>query len=102
MSKSNHHGIRPICNAVDSLERRATPCGGLECFEFDCEVFYECEAGDVNCDGVFDSSDLVILMQHGKYESGEAADWITGDFTNDGAFDVTDLVFAVEQLGYTA
>ena len=94
---------RKIGNAfflsVESLEKRATPCGCC-CWEFMDDEF--CEAGDANCDGIFDSSDLVMLMQSGKFETLEAASWSEGDFNVDGVLDSTDLVFATEQMSYAA
>ena len=50
--------------------------------------------GDVNLDGVFDSRDLIIVFQQGKYESGEAATWATGDWNCDGEFNAADLILS--------
>ncbi|MCA9214622.1 MAG: VCBS repeat-containing protein, partial [Planctomycetales bacterium] len=53
-------------------------------------------AGDVNDDGVFDSSDLVAVFQSAKYEDGvyQNATFEEGDWNGDGDFDSADLVFA--------
>ncbi|MCA9217940.1 MAG: VCBS repeat-containing protein [Planctomycetales bacterium] len=53
-------------------------------------------AGDVNDDGVFDSSDLVAVFQSAKYEDApyHNATFEEGDWNGDGDFDSADLVFA--------
>ena len=57
--------------------------------------------GDANFDGVFDSSDLVQIMQHGGFERSEAdATWATGDFDGDGHFSTSDLVLAFKSGAY--
>ena len=60
----------------------------------------EIQPGDVNGDGVFDSSDLVKVFQAGKYEDGidNNATFEEGDWNNNGDFETSDLVF-VFQLG---
>ena len=53
-------------------------------------------AGDSNRDGVFDSSDLVVVFAAGEYEdsiSGNST-FETGDWNGDGEFTSSDLVFA--------
>lgn len=57
-------------------------------------------AGDANADGRFDSADLVLAFQHGKYESGKAAHWDQGDWNLDGRFTTTDLVAAFQTGRY--
>ncbi|MCA9217695.1 MAG: lamin tail domain-containing protein [Planctomycetales bacterium] len=51
--------------------------------------------GDVNNDGVFDSSDLVAVFAAGEYEDGIAGNssYETGDWNGDGDFDTRDFVF---------
>lgn len=56
--------------------------------------------GDANCDGRFDSSDLIKVFQAGKYEQGTAADWSEGDWNGDGMFDSSDLIAAMIAGGY--
>jgi hypothetical protein len=58
--------------------------------------------GDVNGDLHFDSSDLLLLFQSGKYEDDIAdnANWETGDWNGDGEFDNSDLVLAMQQGTY--
>jgi hypothetical protein len=58
--------------------------------------------GDVNLDGVFDSSDLVQLFQQGAYESGDVATWTSGDWNGDCKFDSSDLLFAFQEGCYQA
>jgi hypothetical protein len=59
-------------------------------------------AGDVNLDGRFDSTDLVIVFQGGEYEDGTTGNssWSSGDWNCDGEFSTGDLVAAFEQGGY--
>ena len=49
-------------------------------------------------DGVFNSSDLVIIFQAGEYEDNESnnSSFDEGDFDGDGDFTTADLVFAFE------
>ena len=56
--------------------------------------------GDVNGDGLFNSSDLVAVFQLGQYEDGIAGNsgFGQGDWNGDGEFDSTDFVY-VFQLG---
>ncbi len=52
--------------------------------------------GDANCDGLFDSSDLISMFQSNEFEDGIAnnSQWPDGDFDGNGEFDSTDLVLA--------
>ena len=56
--------------------------------------------GDANCDGEFNSTDLVKVFQKAKYETGLPAVWSSGDWNGDGLFDSGDLVVAFQQGGY--
>jgi hypothetical protein len=50
--------------------------------------------GDVNLDGQFDSSDLVAVMQRGRfqaYDGDSGTRWSEGDWDGDGDFDADDL-----------
>lgn len=60
--------------------------------------------GDVNLDGIFNSSDLVLIFQSGQYEDEVAGNsrWSTGDWNCDGDFTTTDLVVAFQQGTYVA
>jgi hypothetical protein len=60
-------------------------------------VWYESRVvGDVNGDGVFNSSDLVQVFQVGEYEDGipNNSDFDEGDWDGDGEFTSSDLVMA--------
>jgi hypothetical protein len=56
--------------------------------------------GDVNFDGKFDSSDIVVIFMQGEFEDGTPANskWASGDWNCDGEFKSDDLTFAL-QLG---
>ena len=58
--------------------------------------------GDVNHDGLFDSSDLVQLFQAGEYEDRVVGNSVfeEGDFNGDGDFDSSDLIMAFQQGHY--
>lgn len=56
--------------------------------------------GDVNLDGIFDSTDLVLLFQTGLYETGADATWVQGDWNGDCRFDSTDLLVAFQEGCY--
>jgi hypothetical protein len=56
--------------------------------------------GDANLDGEFSSSDLVVVFQAGRYETGAAANWAQGDFTGDMLFNTADLVAAFQDGGF--
>jgi hypothetical protein len=55
--------------------------------------------GDVNLDGTFDSSDLVLLFQGRQYEDGieKNSTWYEGDFNGDQEFDSRDLVYLFQE-----
>lgn len=60
--------------------------------------------GDSNRDGIFDSSDLIVVFQAGKYEDGvpNNATLEQGDWDGDGDFTTADLVFAFQAGNYVA
>ena len=55
--------------------------------------------GDVNGDGVYNSSDWVAVFTAGKYETGEMATFSEGDANGDYFFNTSDLVYLFE-LGH--
>ena len=59
-------------------------------------------AGDVNIDRIFNSTDLIIVFTAGEYEDGVAGNslWSTGDWNCDGEFDTSDLVTAFQTGSY--
>jgi hypothetical protein len=56
--------------------------------------------GDTNLDGEFTTGDLVLVLEAGKYETGEYASWSEGDWNGDGVFGAGDLVKALADGGY--
>ena len=56
--------------------------------------------GDANLDGEFNSSDLVVVLASGTYETNGPAVWSTGDFNGDGLANSSDLVAALADGGY--
>lgn len=58
--------------------------------------------GDVNGDGLFDSSDLVLIFQAGRYEDPDSPQvtFEEGDWNGDGRFDSSDLILAFQQGMY--
>ncbi len=57
-------------------------------------------AGDCDGNGAFDSSDLVLVFQRGKFESDADARWSDGDWNGDGKFNTSDLVRAFQTGRY--
>ena len=59
--------------------------------------------GDANGDGLFDSLDLVLVFQAGKYEDAAPnnATWAEGDWNGDGDFNSGDLIVAFQAGTYT-
>ena len=59
-------------------------------------------AGDVNIDRIFNSTDLIIVFTTGEYEDGVAGNslWSSGDWNCDGEFDTSDLVTAFQTGSY--
>lgn len=56
--------------------------------------------GDANLDLIFDSTDLVLISQAGKYETGQYAGWQEGDFNADRLFASDDLTLALQTGAY--
>lgn len=58
--------------------------------------------GDSDMNGLFDESDLILVMQGGFYESESetTATWALGDWNADGRFDSSDLLAAFQEGGY--
>ena len=53
-------------------------------------------AGDADRNGTYDPADVQSVLQAGKYESDQPADWSEGDWNGDNAFDVKDVAAAVK------
>ncbi len=58
--------------------------------------------GDANLDGEFNSSDLIVVFQAGKYETDVDAGWHEGDWDGDQRFGTGDLIAAFQDGGYEA
>ncbi|MEZ6121293.1 MAG: CotH kinase family protein [Pirellulaceae bacterium] len=60
--------------------------------------------GDANRDGVFNSSDLVLVFAAGEFEDAILGNstWEEGDWNQDGEFTTADLVAAFQQGNYVA
>jgi hypothetical protein len=60
--------------------------------------------GDVNADGIFDSSDLVAVFVANEYEDGvpNNSTFEEGDWNGDGDFDSSDLVMAFTASRYVS
>ena len=56
--------------------------------------------GDADLNGLFDTTDLVVVFAVGKYETGASAGWEEGDWDGDGSFLSGDLVAAFADGGY--
>ena len=58
--------------------------------------------GDVDLDGIFDSSDLITALVAGEYEDNLLANstWTEGDWDGNREFESTDLVVAFRDGGY--
>lgn len=62
--------------------------------------FRRTTAGDANLDGQFDSADLVLTLQAGRYEVEISAHWEDGDWNGDDRFNTLDLVEAFQAGSY--
>ena len=57
--------------------------------------------GDINLDGIFNSTDIRILFSESIYQNQNTiATWMTGDWNGDGKFDSSDLLLAFEEGNY--
>ena len=68
------------------------------------ENIFNTSAGDADLNGVFDSSDLVLIFRAGEYEDDVAGNstWSSGDWNCDGDFNTSDLVAAFRTGRYEA
>jgi hypothetical protein len=60
--------------------------------------------GDTDLDGLFDSTDLILVLAAGEYEDATAGNsgWSTGDWDGNGDFESSDLSAALSDGGYQA
>jgi hypothetical protein len=103
-----------VINRVNETAPRTIDTGGLSADDPSTltdiaavDAFYnriQRSAGDANLDGRFNSSDLVLIFQRGKYEAGipRSAHWDDGDWNGDGMFTTADLILAFTYGQYTA
>jgi hypothetical protein len=58
--------------------------------------------GDSNLDGLFNSTDLVLVFQAGQFEDGTVgnSNWEAGDWNGDAEFNSSDFVVAFQAGGY--
>lgn len=83
------------------FDQRGAPFARVSCGQLDIGAFeLQILPGDANCDGQFDSSDLVHAFQAGEFEDSipDNSTWSKGDWDGDGEFTTSDLVLAF-QLG---
>ena len=94
-------GIRTGADGDFDLDGNGTV--EMEDLDFLVQDILRAGIGDVNLDGVFNSSDLVQIFSSGEYEDGVAANsnWSTGDWNCDGEFSSTDLVAAFQAGSYS-
>ena len=60
------------------------------------------QPGDANLDGRFDQLDIVMVLQAGKYKTGQPATAAEGDWNGDGWFDQLDIVMALRNRQLSA
>ena len=67
-------------------------------------VFEAKPAGDINKDGAFDSSDIVLAFQRGEFDDDvyRNSNFDSGDWNGDREFDSKDLLFALGSESYVA
>lgn len=92
------HGLPVLRRDTWSLEADFDGDGDLDFLQLNSSsnhVWYEQLPliGDRNGDGIFDSSDLVLVFAAGRYEA-DSATFGQGDWNRDGRFDSSDLVLA--------
>jgi hypothetical protein len=72
--------------------------------EFLIEQVLRTSAGDASLDGIFDSRDLVMVIQQGQYEDSTTGNstWTSGDWNCDSEFNSRDIVDAFVAGSYVA
>ncbi len=67
------------------------------------ENILDTDFGDSNLDGIFNTADLVQVLQAGEYEDGTPGNstWSEGDWNGDGDFGTQDIILALQSGGYS-
>ncbi len=97
-----------VCRALASGQQKLEMNGDGTFDERDVDFLVEqmlhTSAGDVDLNGIFNSSDLVRVFQEGLYEDSppKNAVWSSGDWNCDGDFTSSDLVKAFQSGGFLA
>jgi hypothetical protein len=60
----------------------------------------ESTIGDLDGDQRFDQFDIALVLERGKFLSGQPASWTDGDWNGDGLFDQLDIVAALQSGDY--
>lgn len=95
-----------LCAAIRAQDARLDLTGDRKTDQQDMDYMIEeilqTSIGDVNLDGLFNSSDLVQIFQRGLYEDAVLgnATYGDGDWNCDGDFTSSDLVLAMQAGGY--
>jgi hypothetical protein len=73
-------------------------------FQFLIRSILNTTVGDANLDGIFNSSDLILVFQAGEYEDTVAGNsmWADGDWNCDGEFSTADLIVAFQAGAYVS
>ena len=104
----SHRDVDALCAAIGDPSQNHDINGDgvtdVADVEFLVETSLRTVVGDVNFDGVFDSTDLIEMFSANEYEDGVARNstWTEGDWTCDGEFDSSDLVYAFKKNTYRA
>ena len=109
--RESYSGATPSTPRQNSVSNRAASfhhrLSGLEPLEdrriLDCHGLVGADAcipGDADLDGVFSQSDIVQVLQAGKYLTGQPTVWQEGDWTGDGVFNGMDIVSALQAGAY--
>lgn len=90
---------KPGRGRVQTFRRTARFSLGCEILERR-EMLTATPAGDANYDNQFDRDDIVLVLQAGKYQTGQPATFRHGDWNGDGVFDSADLQLALHEGNY--
>ena len=100
--------IDHLCNGIRSADVAADLNGDGRSDLGDLELFVlsilESKFGDANLDGIFNSTDFVLVFGTAEYEDDLEGNsgWADGDWNCDGEFDTQDFVTAFTYNGYSA